>query len=320
MAYVDFTSLQKLLTQTSDYGALVTEYGYSEELCKITQNIETVLKSALSEVKPLAENDVLADEPNDYPSIRKLCEGGNMVVTDIPDLQERMAGAVLGRFAGCTLGVPVEMWSIERMQKLAEFCNMDFPPEDYWTVVDRPWDVQYGVDQRVKYTRDGMDGVPVDDDVTYTILGLLIIERYGFDFTTEQVGEIWKELLPIACTAEEVALRNLKAGIPAIKVGEVDNPFVQWIGADIRADGFGFAAAGKPELAASMGYRDAYLSHRRNGIYGEMFFAAAIAAAFTVDDPVEAIKIALGEIPSTCALYHDVKWALEIGHKINDYI
>ena len=33
------------------------------------------------------------------------------------------------------------------------------------------------------------------------------------------------------------------------------------------------------ERAAAMAYRDAYLSHRRQWIYGEMFFAAAVAAA-----------------------------------------
>ncbi|MCL2285244.1 MAG: ADP-ribosylglycohydrolase family protein, partial [Firmicutes bacterium] len=193
------------------------------------------------------------------------------------------------------------------------------PPTDYWPVVGRPWDLRYGVDANSKYSRDGMNGVPVDDDITYTILGLLIIERYGFDFTVEQVGEIWKEILPYACTAEDVALKNLQKGIPAKEAGVVDNPYLQWIGADIRADGFGYAAAGNPEKAAQMGYVDAYLSHRRNGIYGEMFFAAAIAAAFTTNDPIEPIRVALKEIPATCALYKDVEWALEVGPTLKNF-
>jgi ADP-ribosylglycohydrolase len=68
-----------------------------------------------------------------------------------------------------------------------------------------------------------------------------------------------------------------------------------------------------------MGYRDGYLTHRRNGIYGEMFFAAAEAAAFTVNDPIEAVRIGLREIPKTCALYKDIEWALEIGPSLACY-
>jgi len=322
MEYVNMNPLKDMLTRTEEYGALLTEYGRGEEFARLTQVIKATLTTALEEAKAIAEGDISPDEPNDYPSIRRLCPGGNVKkpVPDISDIEERMAGAVLGRFIGCTLGAPVEMWSIEQMQALADYCGMDFPPTDYWIRVEKPWETRYLVDKREAYSKAGMNGVPVDDDVTYTILGLLILEKYGPDFTTEQVAEIWKELLPMAYTAEDVALKNLKAGIPANEAGEVNNPYCQWIGADIRADGFAFGAAGNPELAAKWGYLDAYLTHRRNGIYGEMFFAAAEAAAFTVDDPVEAIKIAMKEIPKTCALYRDIEWALEIGPGIKDYL
>jgi len=318
MKYADFALLGNMLNRIKAYGELMAEYGASGEVDRIAEELKTQLTSALESIKSLP--GTAEREPNDYVSIRKECRGGNVPVKPITGLRERMAGAVLGRFAGCTLGAPVEMWSIEKMQMLAAHCGTEFPPKDYWTVVDSAYHVRYGVDKCQMYTRDGMNGVPVDDDITYTILGLLIVERYGFGFTTEDVGEIWKELLPYACTAEDVALRNLKAGIPAAHAAETDNPYCQWIGADIRADGFAFAAAGNPELAAAMGYRDAYLSHRRNGIYGEMFFAAAIAAAFTVDDPIEAIRIALREIPSGCALYKDIEWALEAGGSLPDYL
>jgi len=318
--YTDFTPHNDLLKMTIDYSALLSEYGHGDKVVAIAERVKTVLAAALEEAKTLADKAECPSEPDSYTAIRKLCKGGNIPAKSIPDLAERMAGAILGRFAGCTLGVPVEMWPIENMQKLAESNNMEFPPKDYWTQVDREWGIQYGMDSRKLYTRDGMDGVPVDDDITYTILGLLIIERYGFDFTTENVAEIWLEILPYACTAEDVALKNLKAGIPASQAGLVNNPYRLWIGADIRADGFGFAAAGNPELAAAMGYQDAYLTHRRDGIYGEMFFAAAIAAAFTVECPIEAIRIALKEIPQDCGLYHDIAWALEAGPSFKDYL
>ncbi|MCL2352066.1 MAG: ADP-ribosylglycohydrolase family protein [Firmicutes bacterium] len=317
--YTDFIPLRRLLDQAGDYGALMAEYGRGAEVKGAAGRLEAELRRALDGIKALGAGACSADEPNDYEAIRKLCAGGNAPAKRIPDLRERMAGAVLGRFAGCTLGAPVEGWSVSDMKRLAGYNREPFPPEDYWSYADQPWGLRYEADTRVKYTRDHMDGVPVDDDLTYTILGLLIIERYGFGFTTEDVGEIWKELLPYACTAEDAALRNLRAGVAAQNAADIDNPYCQWIGADIRADGFAYAAAGDPELAAGLGYRDAYLSHRRNGIYGEMFFAAAEAAAFTVNDPIDAIRAALREIPANCALRRDMEWALETGPSIADY-
>ena len=319
MHYVDFGPLRERLNRTADFAALAAESGRGREAEAAADRLEEALRQAEAAIRGLDPDPLLRErEPDAYAAILALCDGGN--APKRPErLEDRMAGAVLGRFAGCTLGVPVENWPVKRMEALAAASGMAFPPEEYWRQVDRPWDVQYGVDARQRYTRDGMDGVPVDDDITYTLLGLLILEAHGFDFTTADVGRMWIERLPCACTAEDVALRNLKAGIPAAEAADRDNPFCQWIGADIRADGFAYAAAGDPRLAAALAYRDAYLSHRRNGIYGEMFFAAAIAAAFVTDDPLEAVRAGLREIPRDCALHRDVEWALETGGKITDF-
>jgi ADP-ribosylglycohydrolase len=172
---------------------------------------------------------------------------------------------------------------------------------------------------REAYTRGKMNGVPVDDDIAYTLLGLLVVEQYGPRFTVAQNGKAWVRHLPYACTAEKVALANLKKGLPASRAGQTDNPYCEWIGADIRSDPWGYMAPGYPEFAADMAYRDAYLSHRRNGVYGEMFFSAAIAAAFAVRDPVEALRIGLTEIPRDCATARGVRWALRVAPKIRNY-
>lgn len=319
MNYTNFEPLRAKINLLAEYAALQTEYGCSKDVAAITEKLNNFLVNMEKELCAVSPDPALSLlEPDDYQSILALCDGGNQR-KPVNDLENRMAGAVLGRFAGCTLGVPVELWDVQRMKDLAKFCNMEFPPRSYWKEVDRPWDLQYQMDPRWKYKNGGIDGVPVDDDITYTILGLLLIEKYGFDFTTADVGEYWKENLPYACTAEQVALENLRAGVPIDRVAEINNPYCQWIGADIRSDGFAFAAAGNPRLAASMGYRDAYLSHRRNGIYGEMFFAAAESAAFLVNDPVDAIRMALLEIPRECTLHKDIEWALQTGSSIKNY-
>jgi hypothetical protein len=49
---------------------------------------------------------------------------------------------------------------------------------------------------------------------------------------------------------------------------------------EICADGLAYGAAGNPELAAELAWRDASFSHVKNGIYGKMYAAAMISAAF----------------------------------------
>jgi ADP-ribosylglycohydrolase len=205
------------------------------------------------------------------------------------------------------------------MASLAKENSEVFPPTDYWRYVPNPFALRYETTPVEAYTRDKLNGVPVDDDLAYTLLGLLVLEDFGPDFNVEDIGKAWVKYLPFACTAEDVALRNLRAGLPALQAGATDNPYNEWIGADIRSDPWGYLAPGLPERAAEMAYRDAYISHRRQGIYGEMFFTAAIAAAFAVDDPVEALEIGLTEIPAQCALTQAARWALDIAPQIGDY-
>jgi len=261
-------------------------------------------------------------EPNALKAIRAARPDGPRKVWErfqSAQYADRIRGAFLGRAAGCTLGAPVEGSAPERMKQLAEYNGQAFPPTDYWTYVDAPYQVRYGADARINYTRGGLKYVPVDDDMTYTVLGLLILEDYGPGFRTEDVGKAWVKYLPMACTAEKVALANLKAGVSWRRAGLKDNPYMEWIGADIRSDPWGYACPGWPEMAAEMAYRDAYISHRYNGIYGEMYFSAAVAAAMAVDDPVEALHMALTEIPRTCRLYEDVSWALKVAPKVTGY-
>jgi len=261
-------------------------------------------------------------EPNALARIRALRPDGPRRLwsqLETAGLEDKLRGAWLGRAIGCTLGAPVENWPIVDMEQIAKQTGMPFPPEDYWPDHPRSDDVRYGKSRMAEYLKGGMSCVPVDDDVTYTLLGLLILEEYGPDFTTDDVGRAWIQYLPMACTAEDVALRNLKKGVPASKAGAKDNPFQEWIGADIRSDPWGYAAPGWPEKAAEFAWRDAYLSHRHNGIYGAMFFAATIAAAFAEDTPGGAIAVGLTEIPENCRLAHDIHWAIDVAPSLKDW-
>jgi len=277
-------------------------------------------KSELARSLPAAA--ILRDEPNALGEIRAARPRGPRRLWqrfDTRRYRERMRGAWLTRCAGCTLGAAVEQWPVEEMEQMARFSGADFPPTDYWPVASTPHRARYNMSLFHEYTRGGMKHVPVDDDLTYTLLGLLILEDHGPGFTTEQVGEAWLKYLPMACTAEHVTLENLKAGVSWRRAGRKDNPYVEWIGADIRSDPWGYAAPGWPEKAAELAWRDAILSHRRSGVYGAMYFAAAIAAAFAVDDPLEACRMGLSEVPRKSRFHKDVAWALRAAQKVKDY-
>lgn len=267
----------------------------------------------------------LAQEPSDLEGIHALRPRGprRMVEGFEPAaLHNKLLGAWLGRAAGCILGIPCEGMSKDQIRCAAQGMGMRYPLRDYWALDPKfrgDNSLHYGLTPRKRFLRDHITYVGTDDDLTYTLLGLLILEEYGLDFTTEDVGSAWLRWLPIACTAEHVALESLKKGVSAAECGSLGNPFCDWIGADIRSDPWGYAAPGCPEKAAELAYRDAYISHRATGIHGEMYFSAVIAAAFAVDDPVEALKIGLTEIPKSCRTADAVKETLRWCAKDRDW-
>ena len=158
-------------------------------------------------------------------------------------------------------------------------------------------------------------------------MGLNILEKRGREFDRRDTAE-W--LLHNLGTdkfymAMEVVYRNLLlSGAPHVwemrqlSEAQMDwvrgylNPYREMLNARIRADGWAYGAAGNPELAAELSFRDGPLSHIKNGLYGALFFAAMIAAAFVLDDPLEIVETALTEIPAQCRLYADVRRAIAI--------
>lgn len=260
------------------------------------------------------EADAKYVEPSDLASIREQRPEGPRRMQNlfsIEDLFNRTYGAWLGRCAGCLLGKPVEGWTRAEIRAVAE-PDGNYPLRDYLAAITQP------VGRRALVStnpclRGQITRMERDDDIDYTTSGLLLLERHGFDFTTEDVAAFWLAELPFhkVYTAERVAYRNLVDGLPPREAGGHLNPCREWIGAQIRADSFGYACPGWPERAAELGYRDACLSHRKNGIYGEMLVAAMIAAAFVEGDVEMIVGIGLSEIPKASRLAEAVQRVVE---------
>ena len=216
--------------------------------------------------------------------------------------------ALQGRFIGCLIGVPVENYSIKRMQELAKEGNQDFPIRNFWKVVDRENDIQYGVSPRYKFSLDKIDQVEVDDDITYTILNTLLLEKYGFNYTKENLKELWLDLLPYACTAEDVALQNLKKGVPVNQI-KTNLEMTDLIGAAIREDVFGYVCPNDPQKAFNLAYTDSSFTHSGDGLLGGQLVSAIIACAFHHDNPYYAFLEGMTYLPKDSKLYQELNLA-----------
>ena len=216
---------------------------------------------------------------------------------------DQIYGAWLGRAAGCVLGKPVEGWPKARIDKYLKDKNID--------ILDNylPFDETVLPGVHKVSTRGNIKFMPRDDDMDYVIIGLLALEKRGIKTSARTIANVWVDRLPfhLVYTAEECAYRNFVNSVWPPLSGTHRNPFREWIGAQIRADVFGYVTPGLPEIGAKLAFNDASISHDKNGIYGEMFVAAMLSAAFKLESVKEIINAGLAEIPKNCRLAEAVK-------------
>ena len=250
-------------------------------------------------------------EPSDLEGIRKLRCPYPIVPAPLTAeaFRKKAEGAWLGRICGCLLGKPIEAIYTNELHPLLKETD-NYPLHRYILSTDLTEEMyaKYTFPLRGKCWADTITCAPVDDDTNYTAMAQLVIERFGRDFTPADIGATWLACQPkdAYCTAERVAHKNLINGYQPPNSAIYQNPYREWIGAQIRGDYFGYINPGNPELAAEMAWRDASVSHTKNGIYGEMFVAAMLACAAVTGDIQEIIRGGLAQIPATSRLYQDV--------------
>lgn len=264
--------------------------------------------------------DYQYDEPSGLEEIRKRRTAYEFEhhALDEPALRKKIQGAWLGRICGCLLGKPIEgIRTYELVPILKEAGN--YPMHRYLYSADITDDMCHKYQFRLRgnnWYPDQIDAAPSDDDTNYTVLAQLIVEQYGRDFTPRDVSAAWMDYQPknAYCTAERVAFCNFIKGYTPPNSAIYKNPFREWIGAQIRGDYFGYINPGNPELAAEMAWRDASISHVKNGIYGEMMVAAMIACAAVAKDMEDIVRGGLAQIPAGSRLYEAVNGVLQ-GYK-----
>ncbi|WP_431032867.1 ADP-ribosylglycohydrolase family protein [Streptomyces sp. P6-2-1] len=237
----------------------------------------------------IAEVPEAADraEPTELGEIVAACPewpGARVYDGDPVALEKRLEAAWRGRAAGCVLGKPVEKLPLDGIRALARAAG-NWPLRTWFTAHGVPADLlaAYPWNRRSAGSclAENIAGAPEDDDLDHPVLTLELLLRHGRGFTTADLAALWLEQLPAGklFTAERVAYANLLRGLEPPETARHRNPFREWIGALIRADVHGWTHPGDPAGAAAQAWRDAVLSHTRNGVYGAMFAAAVLAEA-----------------------------------------
>lgn len=255
-------------------------------------------------------------EPSDLEGIKALREPFDFrrQEPDEETLRRKIHGAWLGRICGCLLGKTVEGIRTNELHPLLKETG-NYPMHRYIRAAEITDEMvqKYQYPLRTRCYADTVDCMPADDDTNYVVLAQEIVKKYGRDFTALDVSRAWMDCQPknAYCTAERVAFCNFVKGYEPPESAVYKNPYREWIGAQIRGDYFGYINPGDPETAAEMAFRDASISHVKNGIYGEMWAAAMIACAAVTDDLEAIILGGLAQIPHTSRLYQAVSDIVE---------
>ena len=205
----------------------------------------------------------------------------------IPDnYMEKLYAGWLGKLIGVRFGAPIEGWSYEQIEKT------------YGEVED------YLVDYRE---------FAADDDSNGPMFFLRALEDYGLNATAEEMGLTWLNYAPYehgfywwggyGNSTEHTAYLNLRSGIPAPRSGSVEQngaAVAEQIGGQIFIDTWGLVNPAAPERAADYARRAASVSHGGNGVYGGMFVAACISAAFCETEIGTVLRKGLSVIPEDC--------------------
>ena len=137
--YPDTSKCRKLISEIEMYVQQKHEFG-AKKLTVILAEAENLLRVSLQKVKDSPVNETeKANEPDELDMIKKLRPEGKRTLWksfDLEGYKDRIEGALISRFSGCTLGAAVEGWTVDRMEKWAKETGDEFPPVDYWSKSD----------------------------------------------------------------------------------------------------------------------------------------------------------------------------------------
>ncbi len=150
-----------------------------------------------------------------------------------------------------------------------------------------------------------------NDDITYEFALLKAVEKHGRKVTSADIAQQWVALIPMGWSAERIALQNLKLGVFPPLSGQMNNPYREWIGAQMRGAVCGQLYPGNPREAARLAFMDGQISHHNNGVLGEVFNAVMVSLAYVESDVRSIVCGAMDMIPADSEYHSVLQYALD---------
>lgn len=169
------------------------------------------------------------------------------------------------------------------------------------------------------YTHDLSIGVLPNDDLDLQLVWLMAAESEGRNVNSETLAEFWLTYVIADWSEYGAGKGNLRAGLLPPISGKYHNAYQNSNGAFIRSEIWACLTPGHPELAVKYAFEDAIVDHSNEGVYAELFCAAAESAAFVEKDIKKLIDIGLSYIPEDCATAGCIKLVMEAYENNEDW-
>ena len=239
--------------------------GDFEMLHRIDMRLRALMRTAVKDPRHPSQSTLRLPDWDSYAALVAFPEDERV---DDASLSDRISAGWLGQLVGAAAGTALEGYTAEKLDRA--FGQID------------------------RYVRAPNT---YNDDITFEIAFLEAFAQKGHVVTGADIAGNWTGMIPMGWSAEGIALDAIRRGVMPPESGRVENPFDEWIGAQMRGVICGMVAPGRARAAARLAWIDAEVSHAGNGILGEVFNAVLAARAFTARDVRTLLDETIGLIP-----------------------
>lgn len=270
-------------------GLAALERGDFETLYRIDMRLRVLMRAATPDPNHISQKTVRYGSWEEFDAAVQWPDDVLYAVHS-DDFRDRTAAAWMAQLVGAAAGTALEGYTAENIMEVFG------PISDY-------------VREPNTY----------NDDITFEIAFLEAFGDKGSAVTSRDIAERWTALIPLGWSAEAIALSNMRRGLTPPETGTSDNPFDEWIGAQMRGTICGMVVPGRAREAARLAWMDAEISHAGNGILGEVFNAVMAARAFAERDTRELLVSTIGLFSTETEYGAVLAFALDACHSARNW-
>src|SRR5688500_8210237 len=185
-------ALRQVITDKSQQGHIVT--GLRERVDRLPDSYDAMADMAQQLSRLPMRPDWRFVEPDALQEIWAECDPNRatkpVAKVDVREISPRVEAAFLAAVCGCVLGKPLEVRPTLAQIRAAATAVEEWPIDDY--ISER---MLVALGRRHVSWEDCVRGrityAASDDDINYKVLGMLLVERHGRDFTRDDLRDLW---------------------------------------------------------------------------------------------------------------------------------